>query len=119
MRAVLTLPEGATLPTGNAQTFIGTMNGGTSTTVSWTVVFEKSGTYTLQVKVSGLDSNGSPCAASQSTTVHVSGDSPPPPPFEPLPWALYAVLIAIGIVSIASLGGALIIRKRRQVRPTS
>ena len=112
MRAVLTLPEGVNLPTGSNQAVIGTMNGGTSTTVSWTVVFEKNGTHTLQVDVSGLDSNGAPCAASQSTTVRVGDDSWS----ESLPWTFYAVLIAIGLIAIASVGGALIIRKRRRGR---
>ena len=110
MQAVLILPKGATVTSGNDQAFIGTMNGGTSTTVSWTVVFEKNGTYTLQVRVSGYDSNSSPCPASQSTTITVGEGSPPPTPFD----ALYAVLIAIGIILVVILASALMLRKHKK-----
>ena len=71
MRAVLILPEEANVTSGSNPSLIGNISGGASTTVSWTVVFKKSGTFTLQVHASGYDSNGSPCSASQSTTILV------------------------------------------------
>lgn len=114
MRAVLILPKGATVTSGDDQGFIGNMNGGTSTTVSWTVMFEKNGTYTLQVHVSGYDSNGSPCTASQSTTIVVGEGSTQPTPFG----TIYAVLIAIGTIIIVILASALMLRKHKKVKLT-
>jgi len=115
VRAVLILPEGATVTSDNNQILIGNMNGGTSTTVSWTVKFEKSGTHTLQVRVSGYDSNGNSCTASQSTTIVVSGGSPPPSstPLQLQPSLLYVVLIAIGIALMVILASALMLRKHK------
>ena len=107
MQAVLILTEGVTVTSGNNPKLIGNMNGGTSTKVTWTIVFHKNDTHTLQVHVSGYDSNGNPCSASKSTTVIVNGDFPPMVPFE--------LIVVIGILSILVLAGALVLWKRRQV----
>ena len=107
MRAVLILPEGATVTSGSNPKMIGTMNGGTSIEVTWTVMFPKNGTHTLQVDVSGYDSNGNPCSASKSTTVIVNGVSQPMVPFE--------LMIVIGIFTLVVLAGALVLWKRGRV----
>jgi len=106
VQAVLITPEGVTVTSGSNLKLIGNMNGGASTKVTWTVVFPKNGTHTLQVHVSGYDSNGNPCSASKSTTVIVNGAFPPMIPFE--------LMIVIGIFFIVVIAGALILWKRKR-----
>ena len=106
VQAVLILPDGANVTSGANPTFVGKMNGGTSTKVTWTIVFEKKGTHTLEVRASGYDSNGNSCAASKSTVIIANG---PLVPFEPT-----MALMAIGIFLIVVLAGVLMLRRRRR-----
>jgi ABC-type transporter Mla maintaining outer membrane lipid asymmetry permease subunit MlaE len=73
---VLILPDGGTIFSGNNETIVGDMGGGTSTTIVWTVVFPNNQTYNILVKASGYDSLGSPCAVSQTTTETVVPEFP-------------------------------------------
>lgn len=111
MQTVLILPDGVSATSGNNPTLIGNMNGGTSTKVTWTVVFEKDGTHTLQVQASGYDSNGNPCFASKSTIVTVGEVASPSPPLIP-----YEALMAIGILLVVVLGGAFVLLRRRRAQ---
>lgn len=71
MRAVLTLPSGATLTSGDSPAALGSIGGGTYSEATWIIVFEKNGTHTLRFDASGNDSNGLPCSASKSATIQV------------------------------------------------
>lgn len=107
MQAVLVLPDGATVTSGHNPTIIGNMNGGTSTKVTWTVVLEKKGTHTIEVRASGYDSGGNPCFAYESTTITVGEVSPLLVPYE--------VLMAIGIFLVIAIAGALVLWRHRRV----
>lgn len=106
MQAVLELPDGAKVTSGNNPTLIGNMNGGTSTKVTWTITFETNGSHTIQVRASGYDSNGDPCFASKSAIVNVGELSPPLIPYE--------ALTVIGIILVVVLASALVLWRRRR-----
>jgi hypothetical protein len=111
VQAVLILPEGTTATSGNNQVYIGSISGGASTTASWIVTFQKNGTFTLQVNVSGNDSNDNPCTVSQSTIITVGKGSPNPTPFD----AFYVFLITACIATTIVLLTALVLRRRKRV----
>jgi hypothetical protein len=111
VQAALMLPEGTTVTSGNNQVYIGNMSGGTSTTASWFVTFQKNGTYVLQVNASGYDSYDNPCTVSQSTIITVSKGSPNLVPFD----AFYLFLITACIATVVALT-ALVLRKRRKMK---
>jgi hypothetical protein len=73
---VLILTDGGSITSGADQIYIGEMGAGAVKTVEWTVMFPHSGTYNVVVEVSGIDSNGNPCAVSGSTSVAVSSGLP-------------------------------------------
>lgn len=100
------------MASGNNQTYISKIDGGSSATVSWTVTFPKNGSYTLQVQVSGYDSNSDPCTDSQSKSINV-GEVSPQPPLE-----LYIVLAAGASILIMLLIAELILRRCRLSKPT-
>jgi hypothetical protein len=111
VRAVLILPDEAVASTKN-ETLIGTINGGTSASVSWTVVFKRNGTYNLQVRASGFDSNNSSCTASQSITIAVGASIQRPQ------WILYTVLVSVGMIFLAITASVLVLRKSKRAKPT-
>jgi len=102
---MLILPVGATLSSGSLEIRIGDMGDGTSSTVSWTVVFGKSGSQILRVEASGYDSDGNPCKVSGSVTVVVNE----PPDFtisvSPSSLSIRQGESATASISIASVGG--------------
>lgn len=102
---MLILPEGASITSGSLEIRIGDMNDGTSSAVSWTVVFGRSGSQTLRVEASGLDSDGNPCKVSGSATVVVSE----PPDFtisaSPSSLSIRQGESAVASISIGSIGG--------------
>jgi len=113
VRAVLTLPDGCTITSGNNPAVIGNMNGATSKTVAWNVMFQQNGTYTLQVTASGNDSNGSPCSVSKSTTVHV-GEFPQSPISLEM---LFIILIVIGVILTVIFVSVFVLLKRKSHQP--
>lgn len=109
MQTVLIVPDGVTVTSGSNPNVIGSMGGGTSTTVMWTVVCQNNGTYSLQVSASGIDSNGYPCSASNSITVKVGkGGFILPSP------ELYLLVIIIGAVVATILIIAIVLLNRRR-----
>ena len=115
VRTVLILPEGANVTSGDNPKIINEINGGASVTVSWTVVFQKNGTYLLQIYASGYDSNGEPCNAFNQATVIVDGASLLSALFD----ARYLILVIISVVFLAVLIVVLFRRTRKQGRQTS
>jgi hypothetical protein len=111
VQAVLVLPEGTNVTSGNNRVYIGSISGGTSTTAIWIVTFQKNGTFTLQVNVSGYDSNDNPCTVSQSTIITVGKNSPNPTLFD----AFYVFLITACIATTIVLLTALVLRRRKRV----
>jgi len=111
VQTVLTVPDGAVVTSDDNQKCIGNMMGGSSSTVTWNVMFERNGTFTLRVRASGYDSSGNPCSASRSTTVLVGEFSPPS--------VLFEVLVTVGILLVGILAGAFLLWRRRRVQSTS
>jgi len=115
VRTVLILPEGANVTSGDNPAIINEINGGASVTISWTVVFQKNGTYLLQIYASGYDSNGEPCNAFKQATVIVDGASFLATLFD----ARYLILLIVSVVFLAVLVVVLFQRTRKQSRRTS
>jgi hypothetical protein len=106
VRAVLILPDGGTIASGNNETTIGDLIGSTSATVAWTVVFPANQLDTLIVQASGQDSNGNPCSVSQSTTIAV------------IPEYSLALVLPV-LMTTALLSAILKKRKRRRDKRSS
>ena len=103
------------MTSGDNPAIINEINGGASVTISWTVVFQKNGTYLLQIYASGYDSNGEPCNAFKQATVIVDGASFLATLFD----ARYLILLIVSVVFLAVLVVVLFQRTRKQSRRTS
>lgn len=107
VQAVLILPDTVYSTSGDNELFIGSIRDGASSVASWVVVFEKNGTYELQVRVSGYDSDNNPCTIARSTTILVGESASSYLPFD-IP---ILILVSVIIILMAVLVVALIIRR--------
>jgi len=112
VQAVLILPDGVTLVSGNNPSFIGTMDEESFAVASWTVVFQKNVTYILQVQASGYDSAGLPCNVSKSTKIAVGLSSSS---FD----IRYVILTTTDMIILGALCGVLIFVRRKRTSRTS
>jgi hypothetical protein len=107
VRAVLSLPDGVALVSGDNTSFIGAMDGDSFATARWTVVFQENTTYVMQVQALWNDSFGNPWSTTNSTKIAVGL---PSPSFD----IRYVILIVIGAIVTSVLFGTMIFVRRKR-----
>jgi len=117
VQAELTLPDNASMVSGDAKASIGTMAGGTAANAVWAIAFQNAGSYEIEVHVTGLDKDGVPCRASDRTVIVVSNDSSSPlGEGSPFPLAFVMLLATVAVVIGALLVWQYKIRNRHSTK---